>query len=83
MKMVLRLIQPMSMADDTYELKQFNSLTLIVKVTVFLKDQQQPRKVTLVDGKEVYVATVYDLMTSQYGIKRFNHELEATSYDDL
>ena len=25
----------MSMADDTYELKQFNSLTLIVKVTVF------------------------------------------------
>lgn len=29
----------MSMADDTYELKQFNSLTLIVKVTVFLKDQ--------------------------------------------
>ena len=30
----------------------------------------------------MYVATVYDLMTSQYGIKRFNHELEATSYDD-
>ena len=32
--------------------------------------------------EKVYVATVYDLMTSQYGIKRFNHELEATSYDD-
>ena len=31
----------------------------------------------------MYVATVYDLMTSQYGIKRFNHELEATSYDDV
>ncbi|RZI08985.1 hypothetical protein, partial [Staphylococcus aureus] len=40
------------------------------------------REVTLADGKKVKVATVYDLMTSQYGIRRFNHELEAKGFDD-
>ena len=32
--------------------------------------------------EKVKIATVYDLMTSQYGVQRFEHELEATSYDD-
>ena len=36
----------------------------------------------MADGKEVRIATVYDLMASQYGIKRFGHELEAKSYED-
>lgn len=40
------------------------------------------REVTLADGKKVKVATVYDLMTSQYGVRRFNHELEAKGFDD-
>ncbi|GGI40939.1 nitrate reductase subunit alpha [Mammaliicoccus stepanovicii] len=33
-------------------------------------------------GETVYITTIYDLMTSQYGIRRFNHALEATSFED-
>ncbi|MBM6629009.1 nitrate reductase subunit alpha [Mammaliicoccus vitulinus] len=33
-------------------------------------------------GEKIYIATIYDLMTSQYGVKRFNHALEASSYED-
>ena len=54
---------------------------MIVKETVFSNDLSQ-LKVKLADGKEVRIATVYDLMASQYGIKRFGHELEAKSYED-
>ena len=36
----------------------------------------------LANGQNVQVTTVYDLMASQYGIQRFNHAMEATSYDD-
>ena len=38
--------------------------------------------IQLANGEEVCVTTVYDLMTSQYGVQRFNHELEAQSYED-
>ncbi|WP_210619943.1 nitrate reductase subunit alpha [Mammaliicoccus lentus] len=34
------------------------------------------------NGEKIYVSTIYDLMASQYGIKRFNHPLEATGYED-
>ncbi len=34
------------------------------------------------DGEKIYIATIYDLMTSQYGVRRLNHPLEATSYED-
>ena len=34
------------------------------------------------NGEKIYVSTIYDLMASQYGIRRFNHPLEATGYDD-
>ena len=40
------------------------------------------RTIQLSNGEKVKIATVYDLMTSQYGVQRFEHELEATSYDD-
>ncbi|QIH74892.1 nitrate reductase subunit alpha [Macrococcoides canis] len=40
------------------------------------------KKVTLADGTEQYVATIYDLMLSQYGVNRFNTALEAKGYDD-
>lgn len=40
------------------------------------------RRVTLPNGESTYVTTVYDLMASQYGVKRFNHELEAKGFDD-
>ncbi|MEJ7255354.1 hypothetical protein, partial [Staphylococcus epidermidis] len=28
------------------------------------------------------ITTVFDLMASQYGVRRFNHDLEADSYED-
>lgn len=41
------------------------------------------KKVTLADGSEKLVTTVYDLMMSQYGIKRDNEDdLAAKGYDD-
>ncbi len=40
------------------------------------------KKVVLADGTEKYAATIYDLMLSQYGIKRFGSEYEAKGYDD-
>nr|WP_186084828.1 nitrate reductase subunit alpha [Jeotgalicoccus schoeneichii] len=40
------------------------------------------KTITLKNGREVKVATVYDLMLSQYGVNRFNTEHEAKGYDD-
>lgn len=41
------------------------------------------KKVKLADGTEQLVVTVYDLMLSQYGVKRNGNEFEAKGYDDL
>ncbi|WP_062109703.1 nitrate reductase subunit alpha [Bacillus niameyensis] len=40
------------------------------------------KTIKLADGSERLVATVYDLMLSQYGVKRIGSKLEAQSYDD-
>lgn len=40
------------------------------------------KKITCSDGKERLVATVHDLMLSQYGVNRIGHSLEASGYDD-
>lgn len=40
------------------------------------------KKIKCGDGQERLVATVYDLMLSQYGINRIGSELEASGYDD-
>ena len=58
-------------------LKRFNFHILIAVVNL-----ERGRTIQLANGEEVKIATVYDLMTSQYGVQRFEHELEATSYDD-
>lgn len=34
------------------------------------------------DGETIYIVTIYDLMTSQYGVRRLKHPLEASSYED-
>lgn len=39
-------------------------------------------KVTFADGTEHLVATTYDIMLSQYGVRRIDSELEAKGYDD-
>ncbi|BAQ09748.1 nitrate reductase subunit alpha [Bacillus sp. OxB-1] len=40
------------------------------------------KKVAMKDGTEKWVTTVYDLMLSQYGIRRIGSDLEAKGYDD-
>ncbi|MEB7039337.1 nitrate reductase subunit alpha [Staphylococcus gallinarum] len=40
------------------------------------------KKITLENGEEKYITTVFDLMASQYGVKRFDHALEANGYED-
>lgn len=40
------------------------------------------KKIACADGKERLVATVHDLMLSQYGVNRINSPLEASGYDD-
>ena len=40
------------------------------------------RQVTLANGDKVRIATIFDLMASQYGVRRFDHKLESTGYDD-
>src|SRR5699024_8702739 len=40
------------------------------------------KKVTMADGSTRLVATVYDLMLSQYGVKREGATHVATGYDD-
>ena len=59
----------MSMAEEDYELKTIQFPFFDSKGDGIFERPIATRKVTLADGKEVYVATVYDLMTSQYGIK--------------
>ncbi len=49
-----------------------------------LKRHVPAKKMTFMDGSEHYVTTVFDLMMSQYGIKReADDSLAATGYDDV
>lgn len=40
------------------------------------------RQVTLANCDKVRIATIFDLMASQYGVRRFDHKLESKGYDD-
>ncbi|HDI0114819.1 TPA: nitrate reductase subunit alpha [Staphylococcus aureus] len=40
------------------------------------------RQVTLANDDKVRIATIFDLMASQYGVRRFDHKLESKGYDD-
>ncbi|HCX0515561.1 TPA: nitrate reductase subunit alpha [Staphylococcus aureus] len=40
------------------------------------------RQVTLANGDKVRIATIFYLMASQYGVRRFDHKLESKGYDD-
>ncbi|OPA76164.1 nitrate reductase subunit alpha [Paenibacillus selenitireducens] len=40
------------------------------------------RTIQLADGSERLAVTVYDLMLSQYGVRRINSDLEAQGYED-
>lgn len=73
----------LSMTEDEFELQTIQFPYFDSKGDGIFERVIPTKKITLANGEEVYIATVYDLMASQYGIKRFNHELEATSYNDV
>lgn len=80
--MVHQLIQCYQWLKVTIMLKRFNFHILIAVGDGIFERPIATRTIQLANGEEVKIATVYDLMTSQYGVQRFEHELEATSYDD-
>ncbi|MGK3149015.1 nitrate reductase subunit alpha [Staphylococcus shinii] len=72
----------MSLAEDEYELKNIQFPFFNNEGNGIFERPIAVQKVKLANGEEKYITTVFDLMTSQYGVKRFNHELEASGYDD-
>ncbi|MER2234672.1 MAG: molybdopterin-dependent oxidoreductase, partial [Leuconostoc mesenteroides] len=72
----------MSFAEDDYELKHIQFPFFNNEGNGIFERPIAVQKVKLANGEEKYITTVFDLMTSQYGVKRFNHELEASGYDD-
>ena len=76
-------IQPsLSMDESDFELQQIQFPYFDSNGDGVFERPIPTKKIKLANGDERYITTVYDLMISQYGIKRFNHELEATGYDD-
>ena len=77
------VIQPsLSMDESDFELQQIQFPYFDSNGDGVFERPIPTKKIKLANGDERYITTVYDLMISQYGIKRFNHELEATGYDD-
>lgn len=77
------VIQPsLSMDESDFELQQIQFPYFDSNGDGVFERPIPTKKIKLANGDERYITTVYDLMVSQYGIKRFNHELEATGYDD-
>lgn len=72
----------LSITDSDYELQTINFPYFDNEGNGVFQRPIPTHKVTLADGSTRYVTTIYDLMASQYGIKRFDHELEAKGYDD-
>lgn len=72
----------MSLAEDKYELKNIQFPFFNNEGNGIFERPIAVQKVKLANGEEKYITTVFDLMTSQYGVKRFNHKLEASGYDD-
>lgn len=72
----------LSLAEDHFELEKIQFPYFNNEGNGIFERPIAVKKITLANGEEQYITTVYDLMTSQYGIKRFNHELEAKDYKD-
>src|SRR5699024_6801656 len=73
----------LSLAEDQFELEKIQFPYFNNEGNGIFERPIAVKKITLANGEERYITTVYDLMTSQYGVQRFNHELEAKSYSDV
>ncbi|UMT80422.1 nitrate reductase subunit alpha [Staphylococcus roterodami] len=72
----------LSMADGVYELETIQFPYFDSDGDGIFNRPIPTRQVTLANGDKVRIATIFDLMASQYGVRRFNHELESKGYDD-
>ncbi|MEB7840636.1 nitrate reductase subunit alpha [Mammaliicoccus sciuri] len=75
--------------DPALSFKDHDSKVIIIQFPYFDNDGngifERPiivKEIENKDGETIYIATIYDLMTSQYGVRRLNHPLEASSYED-
>lgn len=72
----------LSLAEDEYKIETIQFPYFDSDGDGIFERPIATRELTLANGKTVKIATIFDLMTSQYGIKRFDHPLEAQGYDD-
>ncbi|MEB6096700.1 nitrate reductase subunit alpha [Mammaliicoccus sciuri] len=75
--------------DPALSFKDHDSKVITIQFPYFYNDGngifERPiivKEIENKDGETIYIATIYDLMTSQYGVRRLNHPLEASSYED-
>lgn len=72
----------LSMTEGGYELQTIQFPYFDSAGDGIFKRPIPTRQVTLANGNKVRITTIFDLMASQYGVRRFNHELESKGYDD-
>lgn len=72
----------LSMTDGGYELETIQFPYFDSDGDGIFNRPIPTRQVTLANGDKVRIATIFDLMASQYGVRRFDHKLESKGYDD-
>ncbi|HDB4714778.1 TPA: nitrate reductase subunit alpha, partial [Staphylococcus aureus] len=72
----------LSMAEGGYELETIQFPYFDSDGDGIFNRPIPTRQVTLANGDKVRIATIFDLMASQYGVRRFDHKLESKGYDD-
>ncbi|RDJ92652.1 nitrate reductase subunit alpha [Staphylococcus aureus] len=72
----------LSMTEDGYELETIQFPYFDSDGDGIFNRPIPTRQVTLANGDKVRIATIFDLMASQYGVRRFDHKLESKGYDD-
>src|SRR5699024_11780117 len=70
----------LSLAEDEYEIKQIQFPYFNNEGNGVFERPIAAKQIELADGEQKNDATVYDLMTSQYGIRRSETILEAQPY---
>lgn len=72
----------LSMTDGGYELETIQFPYFDSDGDGIFNRPIPTRQVTLANGDKVRIATIFDLIASQYGVRRFDHKLESKGYDD-
>ncbi|WP_323704070.1 nitrate reductase subunit alpha [Mammaliicoccus sp. Dog046] len=78
-----------TLLDPALSLKEHESSVMTIQFPYFDNEGngtfERPiivKEIEKANGEKAYIATIYDLMTSQYGVRRLNHPLEAKGFED-